>query len=721
MRVRHRADAQVFRTIVFASPLCVADEESLLRREAVAHRLLRFLRHRGHLGLPCHPAQDQAAQVGDVLAQRELAVDLDVVDDRVLRVLVDDALRALFERLRILLRPPVLQVTVGVELAALVVERVRQFVADGAARVAVVRSVVHLRVEQRRLQHAGREVDVVHLRIEVRVHRRRRHAPLGAVQRLADLGQLAAHFELVAALDVAGEVAGLHVVGAVVAPLVRVADLVDDGGQFLLRLLLGLGAHPVEFVDVLLHRVFDLARHVQRFLLQLGRERAADEFLAQRFAQLVVDQGHAALPARLLLLHAAQGLAEEVEVFVVEPRRQHRRHVAPHLPAQVGARGGHVVRLQHLAERLEERRFRHVESGQVALPRLVQVGMPVEARRQGLQAFRIDLVEQLVGIALLHGRQRRLRERRLHLHHARGVALRDVGRVAQQLERVGDVGDVFGTHILRFRIRLEVGVAVRQAEAAGDRERDHARRIGKVLARRKAEEQARIGQRHLQARQHARQVAVRAQRGDLVEVRRQRRGAACLDGFLVHAGAEVVADLLLAGVAAVGAFGQVFEDAPQVAAVVQRQLAVDGPARLVGRDRVVLHPAAAGVLVEVDAGIGVAVHRVHVQAGRVREFGGGTLGGRRGGGSGVLGTGERSEAGKGQEKCETDWAHAVFRNWQNIKNRILPYKPHPGNICMPMLPHRTNGMSHSPKTKALFALNVESFWHRCGPTDDPNR
>ena len=92
-----------------------------------------------------------AAEVGDVLARGELAVDLDVVDDRVLRVLVGDALRALLEALGVLLRPPVPQIAVGVELPALVVEAVGQLVADGGAGVAVVRRVVELRVEERRL------------------------------------------------------------------------------------------------------------------------------------------------------------------------------------------------------------------------------------------------------------------------------------------------------------------------------------------------------------------------------------------------------------------------------------------------------------------------------------------------------------------------------------------------------------------------------------------
>ena len=132
-------------SLVFASPLREADEEALLGCETVLRRqrLVRGFR------LPRQPREHFAAQVRDVLAVGELAVDLDVVDDRVRRELVDDALRAFLEGLGVLLGPPVLEIALGIELAALVVEAVGELVADGPPGVAVVRRVVHLRVIQR--------------------------------------------------------------------------------------------------------------------------------------------------------------------------------------------------------------------------------------------------------------------------------------------------------------------------------------------------------------------------------------------------------------------------------------------------------------------------------------------------------------------------------------------------------------------------------------------
>ena len=75
-----------------------------------------------------------AAEIGNVFAFRQLAVDLHIVNDRVVRILIHDALGALGEFLRILLGPPVFQIALCVELTAFVVEAVRQLVADGPNR-----------------------------------------------------------------------------------------------------------------------------------------------------------------------------------------------------------------------------------------------------------------------------------------------------------------------------------------------------------------------------------------------------------------------------------------------------------------------------------------------------------------------------------------------------------------------------------------------------------
>ena len=90
------------------------------------------------------------------------------------------------------------------------------------------------------------------------------------------------------------------------------------------------------------------------------------------------------------------------------------------------------------------------------------------------------------------------------------------------------------------------------------------------------------------------------QRGDLLDVGLERRGALLFDGGFVHAAGVVVADLLRGGVAVPG--GRL-EHAAQHLAVAVLELVESAPSRLIGRNRVVRDPAAARELVEVAAGI----------------------------------------------------------------------------------------------------------------------
>ena len=163
-------------------------EEPLRAGQVVDRRQLRVAEGElvGHVG------DRQAAEVADVLAQGELAVDVVARSvGRLQRVVLRDELgRALLEGGPVVVGPPVVEVAVAVVLRALVVEAVADLVPDHRADRAVVHRVVGVEVEERRLQDRGREDDLVHPRVVVRVHRLRRHQPLGPVDRLAELGQV---------------------------------------------------------------------------------------------------------------------------------------------------------------------------------------------------------------------------------------------------------------------------------------------------------------------------------------------------------------------------------------------------------------------------------------------------------------------------------------------------------------------------------------------------
>ena len=120
---------------------------------------------------------------------------MNIVDNHEPGILVAHAVDAVLKAFRVRRRPPVLQVALGVELPSLVIERVRQLMSDRRARVPIIRSVIQLYVVQRCLQHSSRKVDVVHLRVEVGIHRRWCHPPLVQVDRLPQLVPFARVFK----------------------------------------------------------------------------------------------------------------------------------------------------------------------------------------------------------------------------------------------------------------------------------------------------------------------------------------------------------------------------------------------------------------------------------------------------------------------------------------------------------------------------------------------
>jgi hypothetical protein len=96
------------------------------------------------------------------------------------------------------------------------------------------------------------------------------------------------------------------------------AFLIANDVQLAQRLLLRLGAHPVEVFDLVLHGGFDLLGHQLRLGFSVGGEGSLDELLSQRFAEGTIDPAGAGLPARRHVGHSAQGFGVEVEVGLLE-------------------------------------------------------------------------------------------------------------------------------------------------------------------------------------------------------------------------------------------------------------------------------------------------------------------------------------------------------------------------------------------------------------------
>ena len=133
-----------------------------------------------------HERQPESTVVGAILTQRQMSVQMHVWHGAELLILVRDALGALLKLLTVLLGPPIVQIAVTIELTSLVVEAVRQFVANHSADGAEIHGVVARSAVERRLQDPGREVDIVFERIVICIDGWGRHAPLRAVNRFTD-------------------------------------------------------------------------------------------------------------------------------------------------------------------------------------------------------------------------------------------------------------------------------------------------------------------------------------------------------------------------------------------------------------------------------------------------------------------------------------------------------------------------------------------------------
>src|SRR3984893_8528003 len=126
MRVRIEHQPLEFRAIVGRPNLRVSEKESLLRREASDRRwpLAR------KLFLQSSEGDVQTAEIRDAFSQHQIAILVQIVLNLVTLELCLHALGALIEVFLVLRRPPIAQISLCIELPALIVEPVRHFMTD---------------------------------------------------------------------------------------------------------------------------------------------------------------------------------------------------------------------------------------------------------------------------------------------------------------------------------------------------------------------------------------------------------------------------------------------------------------------------------------------------------------------------------------------------------------------------------------------------------------
>ena len=616
MRIAHHLEAQRIVAELGAPELPIGEEEALLGRKAVD---LRRRRLAGEGMFERIIGDGKAAEIGDVLAQRELAVDRQAGQRLEPVEFVHELLRARLELGGVRLGPPVGEVAIGVVEPAPVIEAVRDLVADDHADAAVVDRVVERRVEERRLEDGGEEHDLVGGGLEVGVdHLRGQVGELVAVDLLADPAELPPGLERAGAADVLKVAVPPDGERGIVTPLERTADERAEARELFPRPGAGGFAHPVDLLEMGLHRRLDVVDHHREARPHLGRQIAIDVKPADGLTDLPVKNPGRALPARLHRRHAGKHRAVEVEALLLKRRRQIGCGVGQHAPAQVDLPAGQGLLLQYAADRREKLRLVH--NDRPGIRRIADgrvVGFHRKSRTGRRQLIEGHLVVVGDGVAQLDGRLGDLRERLLEREHRGGILLRRAGRRAGERQHLRDVAEVGGA--LFFEAWIKIIIARRQAEAALGQGEHVGVALLLIRGHGPAEERraAGAGRRDkgvVKIGDCLDEVVHRGDGVDAGEVGREGLQARGLDGGGVHRRGVEVADFLRQRARLAGPGGGVLEQLVHEVAVVLIQHLEAAPDRFVGGDPGRLVPVAGGVARKVDTRVDGQVHVGHAEA-----------------------------------------------------------------------------------------------------------
>ena len=261
---------------------------------------------------------------------------------------------------------------------------------------------------------------------------------------------------------------------------------------------------------------------------------------------------------------------------------------------------------EQAAEGREELRLANQHFGFVARKRnRGEIAVPIEAGGQLAQRGPLELVVVLLGVAQVHERARGFRQLGFQGHDGIGGGLGRRGRVAGQFEHAGDVRHVGGADLLRILPLAKIVVALRQAEAALTKARDHGR--GVLVVDLHVEVEADVQALGLQLGDDRNQFLGARDRLNAAQPRRERPQSFAVDRGLVHAGCVEVADAL--DHAALGSAGpsRILEDFLEDGEVALVDFLVHAIGGVFAGDRHFLE-GAIGVGIEVFAGRDGQIH-----------------------------------------------------------------------------------------------------------------
>ena len=190
MRVGTHTIAQSFGARIACPHQRISEEETLFGSETIVHsrRILRLC------FLERLISYFDAAMVCNVFTTSEGAIHMHARQNFYSIKGANHALCALLKVLFVLFSPPVAQITFLVKLCALVVKTVRHFVTNHHTDSSIIDSIIAISSEERRLENASRETNLVGCGIIISVDSLRCHSPFIAIHGFI---HLALHFVVV--------------------------------------------------------------------------------------------------------------------------------------------------------------------------------------------------------------------------------------------------------------------------------------------------------------------------------------------------------------------------------------------------------------------------------------------------------------------------------------------------------------------------------------------
>ena len=265
----------------------------------------------------------------------------------------------------ILFGPPVVQVSIFIELTTHIVETVGHFMTDNHPDGPVIHGIVGIGIEKRRLQDTGRETYLVGRGVVIGIYRLRTHIPQRLVDRLTNLVEHICRFKTGGTFQILPiALFGRYFKSRIIAPFVGITDFYRESCQLFQRPFLGIVAHPFELFDMLTQGILKIGYQFQHSLFRLLREIFGHIYFAQSLTQYSVGCRQGAFPAGTGLLLSRKGFPVEIKSGCIEIIAQVRCRIVEQIKGQIIF----YLRQRELrietVEAIEERQLGYIEVAQ---------------------------------------------------------------------------------------------------------------------------------------------------------------------------------------------------------------------------------------------------------------------------------------------------------------------------------------------------------------------